>query len=342
MIKPKNLLIIRTDRIGDVVLTVPLAELIKKYYPDCKITFLVRKYTKEILYNHPFIDETIIAKTKGNKLTFFENYKILKNKNFDTVVVVSPSFIISLIIFLSNTENRIGTGYRWYSFLFNKKVFVHRKFAEKHELEFNVELLKEIGIDEIINSSNVKYSLQVNTNNKEKIENLLRVNNILLSKPIFIIHPGSGGSSVDLPANKFKELIQKILTDFDVNIIITGSKEEKIICQNLVVNDSIFNFTGKLSLSELIYLINECKLFISNSTGPLHIAAALNKNVVGFYPNLLACSYKRWGPFGSKTKVFIPQNECKNCKLEQCSSEECMNNIDIDDVINYIKNIEKT
>lgn len=342
MIKPKNLLIIRTDRIGDLVLTIPLAELIKKHYPDCKITFLVREYTKEILYDHPFIDETILAKTKKSKLTFLENYKIIKDKKYDAAIVVSPNFIISLIAFLSNIKNRIGTGYRWYSFLFNKKVFVHRKYAEKHELEFNIELLKEIGIDEKINSSNVKYSLQVNSNNKEKVENLLRANNILLSKPIFIIHPGSGGSSVDLPANKFKELIQKILTEFDVSIIITGNKDEKIICQNLAVNNSIKNIAGELNLSELIYLINECKLFISNSTGPLHIAAALSKNAIGFYPNLLACSFKRWGPYGSNTKVFTPQNECKNCKMEQCSSEECMNNIDMDDVINYIKNIENT
>ncbi len=72
----KNILIVRTDRIGDVVLSLPLADIIKKHYPDCKVSFLVRNYTKEILSNNPFIDEIIILKEENNKVNFFENLKI--------------------------------------------------------------------------------------------------------------------------------------------------------------------------------------------------------------------------------------------------------------------------
>jgi len=341
MNNPKNLLIVRTDRIGDLVLTLPLAEVIKKHYPDCKVTFLIREYTKEILFNHPFIDEVILVKTKKeqNTITFLDNYKIIKEKNFDTVIVVSPRLIISLIAFLSRINFRIGTSYRWYSFLFNKKVYIHRKYAEKHELEFNLEMLKKIDITENIFPKNISYSLQVNSKNKNRVEQILFSKNISLTKPTFIIHPGSGGSSIDLPLSKFIDLTTKITNDFDMEIIITGNKNENVICNSLVINNKVKNLAGELNLSELIYLINKCYLFISNSTGPLHIAAALNKYVIGFYPNSLACSYKRWGPYGSRTKVFTPQQECKNCKMEQCSNEDCMNNIDINDVINYIKNI---
>jgi len=342
MNNPKNLLIVRTDRIGDLTLTLPLAEVIKKQYAECKITFLIREYTKEILYNHPFIDEVILVKTKKeqSKFTFLDNYKIIKEKNYDTVIVVSPSLIISLIVFLSKINYRIGTGYRWYSFLFNKKVYVHRKYAEKHELEFNLELLKKIDITEKISPKNVSYSLQVNSNNKNRVEQILRSKNISPAKPIFILHPGSGGSSIDLPLSKFVDLTKKITNEFNTEIIITGSKNENVICEKLVVNDKVLNLAGELNLSELIYLINKCYIFISNSTGPLHIATALNKYVIGFYPNLLTCSYKRWGPYGLKTKVFTPPKICDNCKMEQCSNEDCMNNIDQSDVINYIKNIK--
>ena len=344
MIKPNNLLFIRTDRIGDLVLTTPLAEIVKKHYPKCKVTFLIRDYTKDILYNHPFVDELISIKTKNTKgtLFFWSNLKLIIKMNFDTVIVVSPNLRIALLVFLSKIKNRIGTGFRWYSFLFNKKVFVHRKFAEKYELEFNIELLKEIGIDEKINKENVNYSLQINKDIQKKIDVILKTENINLTKPLYIIHPGSGRSSVSLPVSKYKELIEKIFSSSNVEIIITGNNDEKVICTKLIINEKVYNFAGRFSLSELIALINKCDLFISNSTGPLHIASALNKNVIGFYPNLLTCSPKRWGPYNSKCKVFSPTLNCKDCEKEQCSSVECMNNIDMNDVADYIKKLKFT
>ena len=94
----KNILIVRTDRIGDVVLTLPLAGIIKKHYPECKVTFLVRDYTKEILDNHPYIDERIILKESNGKIDFFENVKIISSKKFDTCIVVNTTFTIALIL----------------------------------------------------------------------------------------------------------------------------------------------------------------------------------------------------------------------------------------------------
>ncbi|HEX7356618.1 MAG TPA: ADP-heptose--LPS heptosyltransferase, partial [Ignavibacteriaceae bacterium] len=78
--KPKNILIVRTDRIGDVILTLPLAGIIKKVYPDSRITFLVREYTKNIVSNHPFIDEVIVINESKNKVSFFDNVEIIKSK----------------------------------------------------------------------------------------------------------------------------------------------------------------------------------------------------------------------------------------------------------------------
>jgi len=157
----KNILIVRTDRIGDVVLSLPMAEIIKKHYTYCKVSFLVRDYTKEILSNNPSIDETIILQEKNGKIKLSANCKEISSKNFDACIVVNPTFVVALILFFSGIKLRIGTGYRWYSFLFNSKVFEHRKYAEKHELEFNVNMLQKIGIKENVNEKNVQYHLSV-------------------------------------------------------------------------------------------------------------------------------------------------------------------------------------
>ena len=75
MIKPKNLLIVRTDRIGDLVLSLPLAYLVKKHYPDTKITYLIREYTKALVEGHPFIDGTIVLNESSGKVPIRKNIK---------------------------------------------------------------------------------------------------------------------------------------------------------------------------------------------------------------------------------------------------------------------------
>ena len=204
MIKPQNLLIVRTDRIGDVVLTLPLAEILKKYFPACKITFLIREYTRSIVEGNPFIDEVLILQENEGRPLIRENIKKISVQNFDSCIIVYPTFSLALIIYLTQIKNIVGTGYRWYSFFFNHKVFQHRKYAEMHELEFNIKLLEVFGIKEKIDKNDVNFNLIVKEN--QKVNEFVK-RAIKEDKKLVIIHPGSGGSAVDLPVEKFKELV---------------------------------------------------------------------------------------------------------------------------------------
>ena len=339
MNKPKNLLIVRTDRIGDVILSLPLAGIVKNHYPDCKVTFLVRQYTKELVENHPYIDNILTLKENDGKVFIRENVKEIKKYNFDSSIIVYPTFATSLIIFLAGIKRRIGTGYRWYSVLFNEKVYEHRKYAEMHELEFNVNLLKKFDIKEEITRANVKFDLQINTESNKRVKKELEKNNIDYSKTIIIFHPGSLGSSVDLPIEKFKELIQLVNDKAGFQIILTGSSNERELCDRLVLNERIKNLAGKFSLSEMISLINLADIFVSNSTGPIHISGALNKYTIGFYPKILACSAKRWGPYTEKSLVFSPEIDCEKCNREQCTKNDCMSSINVMKVFAEIEKI---
>ncbi len=336
--EPKNILIVRTDRIGDLILTLPLAGLIKKQYPDSKVTFLVREYTKNIVNNHPFIDEVLVLKEVNGNVSLSDNINLIKQRNFDNCIVVYPRFKISLIIFLSRINNRIGTGYRWYSFLFNKKVYEHRKNAERHELEYNVNLLEKLGIKNNIAESNVSYDLKVDESSFKNITKILVDEKIDEQKPIIIVHPGSGGSSIDLPVNKFADLVKMLDAD-NYQIILTGNKNEIELCEKIKSTAKAKNLAGRFNLDELTALISKSVMFISNSTGPIHIAAALGKYTVGFYPKIISCSKERWGPYTNKKLVYEPQIDCKNCTREQCEKLNCMDSIDISKVYNDMKNV---
>ena len=341
LIKPENLLIVRTDRIGDVILSLPLAGIIKKHYPGCRITFLVRSYTKELVENHPYIDEVLTLNETNGKVNLKQNISAIKRYNFDSSIIVYPTFSTSLVIFLSGIRHRIGTGYRWYSILFNEKIYEHRRYAERHELEFNVNLLRRFNVFEEITPSNVKFDIPINLSSDNKVNEVLRKNSLDDKKPLVIIHPGSLGSSVDLPIYKFKELVELVINNTDFQVVLTGSRNERSLCEELVIDEKIKNFAGEFSLSELISFVNKADIFVSNSTGPIHIAAALNKYTLGFYPKLLACSAKRWGPYTDKAFVFTPETECDKCSREQCKNAACMSSIQMPRVFAEIEKIYK-
>ncbi|MCK9209816.1 MAG: glycosyltransferase family 9 protein [Ignavibacteriaceae bacterium] len=337
MITPNNILLVRTDRIGDVVLSLPLAEAIKKEFPDCRVTFLVKAYTLDLVKNHPFIDEVLTLDETDNIPNIFSNVRKIGSKNFDSCIVVYPTFRIAFILFLTRIKNRIGTGYRSYSFFFTKKIYEHRKYAERHELQYNMNLLKVFGIEKQLELGEVDFHIQISEEGKKDVQQFFLENKIDTAKPLIIVHPGSGGSAVDLPLLKMKELVQKLL-NLNVTVLITGSGNEKEICQSLVLNEKIINVAGRFSLSSLIALIEKSSIFISNSTGPLHIAAALKKYVVGFYPKIDACSVRRWGPFTEKKMIYEPAINCQNCTRKQCERLNCMETISIDEVFANIKN----
>lgn len=334
----KNILIVRTDRIGDVVLSLPLARIIKEKFPDAKITFLVRDYTKALVVNNPFIDDVITLEEKSSKVLIKRNVSRLRSKNFDTAIIVYPTFKISLIIFLSGIKNRIGSGYRLYSFLFNKKVFEHRKDAVKHELEYNLSLLSAIGIENSGGINNVSFDLEVNQSSLSKVDKVLESIGIKSDENFIIIHPGSGGSAIDLPIEKFKELI-KLLTNKKYKVVLTGSEKETDLCNQLKLNEFVFNLAGKFNLEELIALVSKSSLLVANSTGPIHIAAALNKFTFGFYPKVKVCSAQRWGPYTNKKFIYEPELDCKDCTIEQCEKLNCMNTINIHRVFNDIDSV---
>jgi heptosyltransferase III len=336
MTSPKNILIVRTDRIGDVILSLPLAPIFKKYFPGSHVSFLLREYTRALADGSQFINEVVVLNETNGNIPIRKNVLKLRNK-FDACIIAFPTFKIALILFLAGIKIRIGSGYRWYSFLFNKKVYEHRKYGERHELEFNVRLLQHLGIYEEPGKSSVQFGLSASESAKEKVKQDLLELGIDLTNPMIIFHPGSGGSAIDFPANKMKLLIEKVSSEINCVVLITGNKTEKELCRTMIVNSRIINMAGKYNLEELIALIDYSQILVANSTGPIHIAAALGKFVVGFYPKFAAVAPKRWGPYTENAAIFQPGICDNNCSREQCKQINCMNSIEVEDVFPVIK-----
>lgn len=318
----KKIVLVRYDRIGDVVLTLPMAEVLKKR-GECELFFLGRDYTRVLAEASPYIDGFI----SWDELKYLSPLAIsrkLKKLNFDEVYVVSPGFKIALSLFLAGIKKRTGIGYRWYSFLFNNKVFEHRKTALKNELEYNLSMLGWQG----------KYHFS-----SDFFAGIPGFERFIPDKAkiITIIHPGSGGSAADLPLETFRELAARLCKDGRFDVYLTGSSDEIRKCEIVKGDSDARILAGELSLEELISFIKEGDLFISNSTGPLHIAAAAGSFTVGFYPLVVQCSVERWGPYTDRKLIFSPEIGCSDCSLKQCARLECMNSIKSENVFAAIE-----
>ncbi|MBS1515411.1 MAG: glycosyltransferase family 9 protein [Bacteroidetes bacterium] len=305
----KKIIVSRTDNLGDVILTLPLITQINKNFPNAEVTFLVKKYVYDLIKDYPGINDFAFIDDLNSSASL---RKFFRAGSFDLMFNVYPRFEIALAAFLAGVKIRAGTGYRWYSYLFNKRNHEHRKTAEKHEAEYNLNLLNTVVRDK---KFPVEFNFHVTGNEIKNLSEKLK-DKLDLNSDFIIVHVPSKGSAATLPCETFAEYINRFNSEFkDVKVIFTGvdGEEDNI---NSVINKiedktNIVNLCALLSLSELKVLIKKSQLFISNSTGPIHIAGALNKNIIGFYPRHLPASKTRWKPLSSNAIILEPENEDK-------------------------------
>ena len=331
----RRILIVRTDRIGDVILTLPMARALKERYPDASIAMLIRQYTSELVSDHTAVDRMLLYDENGQLHPFFHLVRLLRKEQFDIVFHTYPRFRLALMMWFAGIPVRVGTGYRWYSFLFNRRVYEHRKDAKRHELEYNLNLLSAIGYS--VNSETLKPVLDVNSESLKYVKNVLVSNGIADNNRFVILHPGSGGSARDWSAKNFGLLAKRLSQLPEIKVVVTGSKNERELVEQVrsFAGDSVIPLVGLFNLKEYSALTKLSAVFVSNSTGPIHVAAATGTPIVGLYPQVTALSAKRWGPYTEKKTVFTPLNkpsDCNKCVAGQQDICECMETICVDDV----------
>jgi ADP-heptose:LPS heptosyltransferase len=322
---PKRILLIRTDRIGDVILTLPMVDTLAANFPGAKIDFLVKKRVQELISDYSNINKVHAIE----KETVSEIRQICKTGGYDLAVVVSPKFSMALGAYLGGVKHRLGTRNRWYSFLFNLRHAQHRKHSTKHEIQYNLDMLDELNCFKI---DGLKPVLKV-TN--EYIRSASRKVSFLNGHGNFIvIHIPSLGSARVWSNSNFTRLINLINEDMSMNIdiVLTGTEEDlpqiEAVMAGVKDNRHVYPVTN-FNLNELAALLSMSKLFIGNSTGPIHIAAAVGTFVVGIYSPVRAESPTRWGPVTDKKKVFTPESDD--------DSRDVMDEIKPEEVYRYVK-----
>ena len=318
-----RIIISRTDSIGDVILTLPIAGVLKENFPSLKVFFLGKDYTRDIVESSMHIDQFL----NWDEIQNFDFEKQLETFNAIEANVIIHVFPVAQIAYLAKKTNipvRIGTTGRLYHyFTCNKLVPISRRNSELHEAELNLKLLKPIlkNVDIELDRLDRYYGLTAIESLPQNVQKQLSNDKFNL-----ILHPKSKGSAREWGLKNFGHLIE-ILPKEKFRIFITGTEDEgKLIKNDLLVKfPEVIDMTGKLSLKELISFIKATDGLIAASTGPLHIAAALGKVTLGIFPPIRPMHPGRWAPLGPKASYVVENKECSNCRKEDHC--ECMENI---------------
>lgn len=301
----KRVLLCRTDAVGDLILTLPVARSLKTVQPELEITLLAAKYTAPLLAGEAYLDNVVAISNRSlenlNEVNALA--RDLKRMNFDEAVLFYPRLSLALALYLAKIPIRIGTSRRAYSFLLNRRVKLHRKDSGKHELDLNYELVEGC----YGNLKRLEPQITVTPDEQVNANRLLAQVGIDEGEHYVLIHPLSHGSAPNWPVERYAELASK-LAGVGHKVVVTGSALESSDIAGFFgkLGDKVVNLASRTDLPQLKGIIRRARLVVSGSTGPIHIAGAVGTFAVGIYPPESTLSPIRWGPRGSANKLFLP------------------------------------
>jgi len=293
---PERILLSRTDSIGDVMLTLPLAGLLKRHFPGVRVAFLGRNYTAPVLHCCSHIDE-VMTLDDLNNVDPAGSVQVLAASKADSVVHVFPQREVARWCKAAGIPQRIGTSHRWWHWpTCTDRVSFSRRKSDLHEAQLNVKLLAPLGVSDIPSLEDLA---QLTGFQPSVMDDGVRAL-LVPGKRNIILHPLSKGSAVEWGTDRFAELIHA-LDPHRFQVIVTGTAAEaELYRKGLPLRSAhVTDAGGRLSLDRLIALIGASDALVAASTGPLHIAAACGKRAIGLYASKRPIHPGRWAPIGA-------------------------------------------
>ncbi len=306
---PRKILVVRNDKLGDFVLALPSFALLKQHLPDTQICALAPTYTAELAQTVDYIDQIIIDQPNTGARQLATQ---LREQNFDAIITLFSTTRVGLAAHLAKIPYRLAPATKLAQLFYNDRLKQRRSRSEKPEYAYNLDLvvhyLNRLGSPAQPNLT--PPYLQFNTlcvqGHKQQLLGNTNDNAFLI-----FIHPGSGGSAKNLSLEQYAELCHQLTPPTNTLFVISagpGEYEQAHALAKLISSLPHLVYESKQGLSVFAEHLQIADLFISGSTGPLHIAGALDVPTAAFYPRRRSATSLRWQTLNSETKRlgFMP------------------------------------
>ncbi len=343
--KSPAILIRGVNWIGDAVLTLPALKSIRKNFPNAHISLLVKPWVSDIFKENPDINEII---------PYGDDYRgctgkirlatVLRQKKFDIAILLQNAFDAALIAWLAGIPERTGYKRDCRGILLTNAIPVKKDVLKQHQVYYYLSLLESAGIK----TAWTQPYIYLTDDERRKARKIISSALPGRSLPLIGINPGAAyGSAKRWPSERFAGLIHRITSELNARVIIFGSGSEasiadeiseKLETRNPKPETRILIMSGKTGLRELAALISECDAFITNDSGPMHMASALLVPVVAIFGST---DKTATGPFGQGHKVVSSDLPCSPCLKRECPEKhlQCMTKITVDEVFEALKDV---
>ncbi len=353
----ERILVVRGDKIGDVILITPTLKALRSIQPKAKISVCVRSAVKDVLKGNPNVSELLVFEEldRGGILGLFRMVLAMRRKRYQVSVIMQGNFRIAFATFLAGIPFRIGGLSKWWSWIFlNMGIRQNRSNVEMHEADYNLQLLRDLGV--VVAHHRYRPEITVDPAQKIRVASIFEEKNISSNFPLVAIHPGMAGSALNWPEKYYVQLGRRLVRKY--NILITGGPDEKDLVDRVYEKIEqvhsyesgtpvLSKYLGTESLGEFIAVISSCDAIVVPSTGPMHIAVGVGTRVVTLFSPIRVQSGMRWGPYGishgtnlgvssqDKSTILVPDVNCAEgfkCAGASCIYYSCMPRISIEDV----------
>lgn len=339
LLSPKNIIVRMPNWLGDLVMATPILTDLRHHWPEAKMTALCQGELGTIIQKDPHINHLLSFKRpKGywNRQTYDDLIIPLQKEQYDLGILLTNSLSSAWWFWCGHVQNRIGYHTHWRQWLLNYPVAFPKQRDKQHLVITYKMLLESIGIP----VSKTPPRLYITPQEKQRAKEYLHSYQIQPSDLIIGINPGAayGSAKCWLP-KRFKQLSQRLLDYSNLKIIFFGDKSGAPLVQDICASlpsERVINLAGKTSLRELMALIQTCSIFLTNDSGPMHIASALGIPLIALFGSTsdIATSPYNGG------RIIHKHVLCSPCYRRECPIDfRCMTRIEVDEVYHEIQTL---
>ena len=337
----REILIIRTAYIGDVVMALPLLQPVREMFTNAKISFLTSAKVKEVVENNPYVDEIITYDPfwfyDSRKKGYIDFIKDLRKRSFDLVIetrgdIREIMFLVFPLKARHKVSHNVGGGGCFLSHVVPYNGTVHR-------VDYHLNIARSLGCKTF---DNIEWGIYLTEDEKKRVKEVLKEEGVSPDKPMIALHPGSRKELKCWFPEGYAAVADFVASELGVSVLLTGAPDEVPLVERvkgLMENRSVI-LAGKTTLRELAGVISHCSLFICNDSAPMHIAAAMKTPTIAIFGPSKSIET---GPYGKGHTVIEKDFPCRyRCDEDVClykNYNQCIKDISVDDVISAVKKV---
>lgn len=325
-----NKILIRgTNWIGDAILTLPAVASIRATYPNAHISILAKPWVADIYKLFSDLDETIIYENKyDTPAGVFRLAKKLKEGNFDAAILLQNAIEAAIIALAARIPLRAGYDSDARGLLLTHRVRRTKEIRQAHQIDYYLEMVKDLGCVPVTREMHLETKINPVEAQKVFKKYIPETKNMIIG-----MAPGATyGAAKKWFPERFAKLADRLNESFSIQAMILGGNGDKKTAQEIanMATVKLINLAGETTLREAVYLISQCRLFISNDSGLMHVAGALNIPTIAIFGSTNPVTTS---PAGNKSIIVRKEVSCSPCLKETCPTDfRCMKLISVEGV----------